>query len=991
MQSSAHKRVIGGIRTAAFCHLGPLYHGTKDPEGLLEAQTFDWSRLQSRDSGFFGNGFYLADSPQHARSYGGTVLEVALKPSAKILCAMEPGVFSGMTPTKSPSYQEEFAVFMTGRIVKHRGDIEKAKKIVEGEYTPGGTSFDSIGWKKDITMWVRDEKVADAINWGSETIVLNPQAIASIRRIRYRKTQASAADGIKTGKGKGVGFFIPLPLDEAAKFPSLGDQDKSPSHVTFLYVGDVTPEEEPKLLSVARNVFRSFARGPVRAHSLPVEYFVHPAMGRRVAVVPWQFDKDLAGLRWKLRDALQDAGFKVEDSFPLVYRPHTTLRYCESLQEEYKGSVPVAGWSFDAVEIWGLPYLYRIPFGEGCSVRVAGAPLSFAPAEDKRGKPLSPGDYVQLRGRDGWVAISPNVQGFYYLDEENTGMAPQLVIVTTDWKGAVKTSEVVKTQTVRMSAYKDPPEDVARVLQTLRVKVSRTAQCGGLASRVASRFLEASKSLPMKGRRYGFFIYGDKTGAWELGDSARWGGLEDGAWQAIPSFSSKNEWRNLSVEGATEHHPGFLKALREMVREYPEMTDWWVQFDGPWIEVRDLVGSGSVSPKFNWESLKLYHGTSMAAWEKIQKQGLLPRNLSGMGPSYGTLSQAGEGHKDAVYLTTQIGTARMAARDAARVTKSKPIVLQIRGLDAEFVVADEDSHSANPEVSLQTLGSVAYVAPIPASRVEMFEYLVDSGWTKTARFDPELEGLGGLLRGEPTTLYHGTTRQFKKFDLSKSRTELVNDFYGAGIFLTPSQSVAWDYAEANRNIGLPSSIVQELKRKNPVAGDFLEALVKHGDAAWDIKLPSGRTWAQSFASDELEAGVDPNSISDIAQYVEGSKVHPLADQTGFVNIFSTSTGAPEWLYDLLAEVGLDDKKYRPKVYAVSVKVDKVLVTAKESEAKKAHSRGYDAVIFHGSRLVGGVPEVAVFDPSKVRILNVRTGSLVQRVASRYCEGGLSGK
>ena len=59
----------------------------------------------------------------------------------------------------------------------------------------------------------------------------------------------------------------------------------------------------------------------------------------------------------------------------------------------------------------------------------------------------------------------------------------------------------------------------------------------------------------------------------------------------------------------------------------------------------------------------------------------------------------------------------------------------------------------------------------------------------TASFD-ELAyyGLDGMLEGKPTTLYHGTTAWFRKFDLSKSRDELVNQFYGSGIFLTPKKS-----------------------------------------------------------------------------------------------------------------------------------------------------------------------------------------------------------
>lgn len=169
-------------KNAGFCHMPAMYHGTDNPSGLLDDQTFNWSFLQSRDAGYFGSGFYLADTPNHAKSYGKVILEVGVKHNAKILCAVESG-FSGMSPTRSPSYQDEFANFMVGRIAKLRGE-DRAKDVVLNQYTPEGRDFDALGWRKMVTMWVKDSRFADAINWGSETIVVNPQAIEYIRKVR---------------------------------------------------------------------------------------------------------------------------------------------------------------------------------------------------------------------------------------------------------------------------------------------------------------------------------------------------------------------------------------------------------------------------------------------------------------------------------------------------------------------------------------------------------------------------------------------------------------------------------------------------------------------------------------------------------------------------------------------------------------------------------------------------------------------------------------
>jgi len=183
----------------------------------------------------------------------------------------------------------------------------------------------------------------------------------------------SASDGKKTGDGTGVGFFIPLPSYLADRFPDLGDQDRSAPHCTFLYVGKVDKDREEQFLEAISGVFSTF-RGPVRGSLYGPEYFVHPAKERRVAVMRVRFNRDLAALRWKLRDAIQEAGFNVDDSFPLIYQPHVTLQYMDDLDTEYTGPIPSGDWSFDSIEVWGLSKLATVPFGQGV-FKTASAPL----------------------------------------------------------------------------------------------------------------------------------------------------------------------------------------------------------------------------------------------------------------------------------------------------------------------------------------------------------------------------------------------------------------------------------------------------------------------------------------------------------------------------------------------------------------------------------------------------------------------------------------
>lgn len=228
-------------------------------------------------------------------------------------------------------------------------------------------------------------------------------------------------------------------------------------------------------------------------------------------------------------------------------------------------------------------------------------------------------------------------------------------------------------------------------------------------------------------------------------------------------------------------------------------------------------------------------------------------------------------------------------------------------------------------------------------------------------------GLDALVAGKPTTLYHGTTAWFKTFDAAKSRESLVKNYYGGGIFLTPKKRVAEKYAGANRNIGFPRSIIDEVHRKSKAGGELLQSMYDHGyELGWEkwmtrLKLKTGEDIDRTV-------GFDPNLLNDIAEYIIGSKVRaPSSDN---VNIFNPSVGMPDYVYDTVDELDLDSKKYRPKVYTAVVTSKNPLVTASKSEARKARTAGYDCVVFHGSDLVDGVPEVAVFDPKLVRIKKV---------------------
>jgi tRNA nucleotidyltransferase/poly(A) polymerase/2'-5' RNA ligase len=192
----------------------------------------------------------------------------------------------------------------------------------------------------------------------SVSVVTEPASVSCYPRV-------SGVDHVRKigSDGTGVGFFIPLDPSLASQFPDLAPEDNSPPHTTFLYVGDVAKDREDELIEVSSKVLQSWIRGPVRGSLTEMTYFDNPEKDRRVAVMQVRFDHDLSGLRWRLRDALLEAGFQVDDSFPLVWRPHVTLGYLEGVKANYDGNLPQGSWEFDGIEIWGMSKAPVIPFG----------------------------------------------------------------------------------------------------------------------------------------------------------------------------------------------------------------------------------------------------------------------------------------------------------------------------------------------------------------------------------------------------------------------------------------------------------------------------------------------------------------------------------------------------------------------------------------------------------------------------------------------------
>jgi hypothetical protein len=328
------------------------------------------------------------------------------------------------------------------------------------------------------------------------------------------------------------------------------------------------------------------------------------------------------------------------------------------------------------------------------------------------------------------------------------------------------------------------------------------------------RRYKAAKELARKGKKYHTSFYGTDDGKWEAVTGyilGAIGGRYD--WEMLASMSSQNEWGNYVVEGATEHNPGFRRALKEIVREYPEVLGFTIQLDGPWKSVRDLVGAPEEAA-FNWKHLQFYHGTCLSAWESIEHEGLKPRAATNVAPAYGAGTSAKEGRKDAVYLTTQIQMAHFAARDAAKTRGSEPVVLVIRGLSGEHMEADVDSGETDPVKSLARIGSVAYTAEIPPSRIELFETFADREWVRrasTTRLD--LSWVGGLrkdfltlMKNLPRVKDYATAHQLR--DAFRVYRDRFDEFFFE-VFL--NKDLKYSYERYGISLGQAENIDRHLR------------------------------------------------------------------------------------------------------------------------------------------------------------------------------------
>lgn len=177
----------------------PYYHGSSadNIESIVETG-IDLGKTQSRDRGFFGDGFYVTASKDIAMNHATTVgpnspaiVEIDIASAAKILHAGETFSSGSVIPSRPPSWHEEFLAWSLGKVEsaavwefaegKSKEDIMESARASR---TPGSGEFDRQRWYQEVTEFAEVQGY-DLVYWSdSEIIIKNPSVVTNYKRVR---------------------------------------------------------------------------------------------------------------------------------------------------------------------------------------------------------------------------------------------------------------------------------------------------------------------------------------------------------------------------------------------------------------------------------------------------------------------------------------------------------------------------------------------------------------------------------------------------------------------------------------------------------------------------------------------------------------------------------------------------------------------------------------------------------------------------------------
>lgn len=155
-------------------------------------------------------------------------------------------------------------------------------------------------------------------------------------------TKDPATDDVK--RSDGCGIFVKLPNKIALQFPPRPEEDKSPPHITILYIGKKTPKEVEKIKNIVKNELKDFSSLKCKLDGVD---YLETEDDKIVAYAKIKCP-ELKKIHNKLRKAIEDAGIEVEH-FP-GFIAHSTLEYRDD--KNYTGPEPSGEFEINELEMW---------------------------------------------------------------------------------------------------------------------------------------------------------------------------------------------------------------------------------------------------------------------------------------------------------------------------------------------------------------------------------------------------------------------------------------------------------------------------------------------------------------------------------------------------------------------------------------------------------------------------------------------------------------
>lgn len=194
-----------------------LFHGGKQ---LIE--NIEQSKLQQRDKGLYGEGFYLTAKREHAKNYGPQVSEFTLSPDAKVLDVgtIHPQFEHKIKPELQAKIVENERAYLE-QVTKKSGKQDKVQLYLD-LIDPDGKSFDLGSWITAVNRYAKD-KGFDVVKFSDgEVIVKNPAAVKRTSRLSEERGSFQPGQPTKGG-AKSTSAISPPPGTQA---PSTSDSTR---------------------------------------------------------------------------------------------------------------------------------------------------------------------------------------------------------------------------------------------------------------------------------------------------------------------------------------------------------------------------------------------------------------------------------------------------------------------------------------------------------------------------------------------------------------------------------------------------------------------------------------------------------------------------------------------------------------------------------------------------------------------------------------------